>query len=391
MLNFKFIGLGAAGNKAVVNLVENRIIRDKDALLVNSTLKDIPKDITLRAIQIGNMLRGGCGKERKLGKELAIESIQNNKLEILDTILDPNDTGIVLISSTEGGTGSGSVAVIAEYCKEVLGTQVHIISFTGFEEDARGLANTVDYFNDLSSNYTIEIISNKKFLDEAKGNKIKAEKLANDELGIRVKVLLGNIINESEQNIDETDLFKVVTTSGYMVIETGDLSKIKNTKQFNEIVQQMLDNTKSIELSEASCKRLAVILNISEKTKDFIDYSFDEIKNRLGIPYEVFTHIQTTEDKEYISIIASGMRMPIEEIKEIHDKYLELSSKVNIETDTFFSNKSMRIEDNTFDSAKSSTFSNDVDDRKKKFLQKNNTEKIVNPVKKDDQSFLNNY
>ena len=67
----------------------------------------------------------------------------------------------------------------------------------------------------------------KKFLDKANGNKIKAEKLANEEFANKVKIILGQMIVDSEQNIDETDLKKIITTTGLMVVEHKEFSKVK--------------------------------------------------------------------------------------------------------------------------------------------------------------------
>lgn len=40
----KVIGIGAAGNKAAINAVENKIINIDSVMLINSTLRDIPAD-----------------------------------------------------------------------------------------------------------------------------------------------------------------------------------------------------------------------------------------------------------------------------------------------------------------------------------------------------------
>lgn len=40
----KVIGIGAAGNKAAINVVENNILGIENVMLINSTLKDIPVD-----------------------------------------------------------------------------------------------------------------------------------------------------------------------------------------------------------------------------------------------------------------------------------------------------------------------------------------------------------
>lgn len=334
-MKVKLIGVGAAGNKAAVLTIEEGVLTPERVMLVNSTLRDIPEDYRSLGITYENSF-GGCGKERSLGAELCLASIKEGILgEKLDSFVNPDDEQVIIVSSSEGGTGSGSTKILAKYLKDVIGIPVLCFSLLGFEDDGRGLQNTVEYFQDTREDYTVQAISNKKFLDTVSGNKLKAEKLANEEFVQRLRILIGKDVRDSEQNIDETDLYKVATTEGYMVIGKTQL-KIKNVDQFNKALVDMLDENKSLETTK-STKRLAVFLNVSENTKDHIDYRFGILKDRLGVPYELFTHIQYDETQpEYIAFIASGLKMPLDEVKEVYDRYTEESSKVDKKQDTFF-------------------------------------------------------
>lgn len=332
-MNAKVIGIGAAGNKAAISLIEKGILPRKDILLVNSTIKDIPefyRDISFQFEKDS----GGCGKERDIAKELALTSLKEGILN-LDGLLDPDDSTVIIVNSSEGGTGCGASIILAKYFKEVLEANVHMFVFTGFEDDGRGLQNTVEYFQEINEQYTVQAISNKKFLEEA-GSKIKAEKLANEDFAMKIKILLGQIIVDSEQNIDETDLYKVSTTPGFMMIDWMKLDKIKNIEDFNKVMTNLIDHTKSLDISTPSAKRLGVIFNVSEKTQDYIDFSAQVLRKKLGFPYEFFYHIQNEGDVEFIAYIASGMDMPMDEIKSIYDRYLEASNRVNKNKDSFF-------------------------------------------------------
>ena len=65
------IGLGAAGNKAVIKTIELEVVKPAYAVLINSTEKDIPDQYKDNSIIIGNSLKG-CGKERKVSKDAMI-------------------------------------------------------------------------------------------------------------------------------------------------------------------------------------------------------------------------------------------------------------------------------------------------------------------------------
>ena len=322
------IGTGAAGNKAVINLLESGIILEEDALLINSTLKDIPEKYRGKAIQLSQECEG-CGKERGIAKDITLDALDLIKYE---------HEKVIIVTSIEGGTGSGSTAILADYCYSESEMNVEIFAFKGFEEDGRGLANSIEFFQDLQPYYGVQIIRNDAFLKEAGGNIKKAQKLANEELAKRIVVSLGQVIKDSEDNVDDTDLYKATNTEGYSTIEFLNIEdKIKSVEEFNKIVTEMIDSSKSLSLEKPSAQRIAVILNLQESSQDNVDYKFKVIKDKLGKPYELFKHIQYDKKLgEFIAIIASGMKMPIEELKLLNDRYKEESESVDKSEDNFY-------------------------------------------------------
>lgn len=332
MLNAKFIGVGAAGNKAVIQLLEQGVIQSSSCLLLNSTLTDVPEKYKEFAIEFGDVK--GCGKERNLAKEMIVDALSNHTVN-LDAFLDPEDKMVVIVTSSEGGTGCGASSVIAQYMKEVINTNVQMFVFTGFEDDVRGLKNTVDWFHDLSEEYVVQTISNKSFLDEAKGNRKKAENLANQEFVKRVSTLLGQNIIASDNNIDDTDLYKIDTTPGFMTIEHCVLNKIRSVEDFNNALENMMRETHSLD-NERSAKRIGIIINCGEKTQEFIDQSFEVIKDKYGEPYELFLHIQNYHDDEYVDIIVSGMKIPFDDVKTTYNKYKKQLESIDMKSDRFF-------------------------------------------------------
>jgi len=327
----KVIGIGAAGNKAAIEAIESGVIERSQVVLLNSTLKDIPTDYSDIAVRISKDL-GGCGKERMKGRQMMKDALKDGTFNA-DSFLDPDDKMVVIVFSSEGGTGSGAGPILAKYFREVVGANVHTFIFTGFEADGRGLQNTIDVFKDMKDNFVIEAISNKAFKDE--DNRVKAEQAANAEFASRLSVLFGNDMVDSAQNIDETDHLKVVTTTGFMDIETFSLGEIKNPKEFNAVVAEAMDASKSLGF-EASVMRLAVILNVKERTLDKIDFDFPTLKKKVGVPFELFTHIQYDGAEEYMSVIAGGIKMPIEAIEKSYKRYQELFAQTDMSEEGFY-------------------------------------------------------
>ena len=150
MMNLKVIGAGAAGNKAALTLIEKGFNKD-NVVLLNSTKKDIPETYDGRTIIFGSHRIGGCGKERNIGKQLLLNDLRNNEISF-DSIADPDTNAVVIVSSTEGGSGSASTPIIAKYIKEVIGLPVIIVLLFGFNNDVRGMQNSIEICQELQDN-----------------------------------------------------------------------------------------------------------------------------------------------------------------------------------------------------------------------------------------------
>lgn len=351
MLNVLVVGVGGCGNAAAMKLIENKIVSSENVLMINKTDLDIPEGFTGKTCIINSegVLGSGSAKEREIGKEEAISALQSGKFDP-ENYINPTTDLVIVIASTEGGTGSGAAVVIAKYIAEVVGCNVHLAGFTGFENDARGLRNTLGFFKDIPDSVSVSIKRNRKYL---KGTDyISAEAEADRDFCIEMSILLGNAIKKSTHNIDRADLMKVAAlTPGYQVIEYFEpTSKIKNVDSYNACIKYMIDNSKAMDVPQSKVvdgaetggpcqKALAVIINLPEAETKFIDGDQTVLKNTYGQTYDIFTHIQSyAEMPPFVAFISSGMNIPIDEVDEIYSKYLDSTAKVVKGRDSFFQN-----------------------------------------------------
>lgn len=336
MLSFTVIGCGAAGNKAVIDLM-NIGYNPKKCFLINSTAKDIPDDYHDMSMIFGatgfNRL-GGCGKERAIGREMLMADLKANKIDV-SKMIDPNDQAIILVGSTEGGSGSSSVPLLARYLKQVYDRNVICVLFFGFNDDVRGMQNSIELCKELSDTYTVIGISNEKFLEDG-NSKFMAEKKANELFCDIVKILSGAIIVPGIQMIDDTDLYKVATTPGYMVVNSYTFNRPKTSEEYEKNLSSMLTSQKFVDPGKnPGAKRIACIFDIPGDD-DKVDYTGKAFRELYGEPYEFFTHLNNQSDCYRVSYIVSGMKLPSEEIQNIYDSYLDRTSKVNKARDDFF-------------------------------------------------------
>ena len=336
MLRLKVIGCGAAGNKAAISLIDD-FFDSKDVLLINSTAKDIPqehKDISLIFGSAADSL-GGCGKEREIAKRLFLKDLKSGTIS-LDSLVDPTTNAVIICSSTEGGSGSGITPIVAQYIREVIGVPVIVVLFFGFNSDVRGMQNSIEICQELAEDYGVIGIANSKFMEEANSNKIKAEELANKEFCKIIRILSGVDIIPGSQNIDDTDLYKLVATPGYMHVESASMKNVKNVEMFNKTINAAIDTSRQID-TKKSVERIGCIFDIPKSIEDFMDYEASVLIQRYGKPYEMYTHVQNTEGTSgTCTWIASGMDLPIDEVKEIFENYKKSSASVSKSKDSFF-------------------------------------------------------
>jgi cell division GTPase FtsZ len=338
MMNVKVIGTGAAGNKAVIELISSYGFDPKDTVLINSTDRDIPEPYRKDAIIFGKTNErhlGGCGKERTIGSRLFIDDINNDRIDI-KSIVDSNTNLVIVAASTEGGTGSSTAPIISRILNEAVRIPVIMVLFFGFNTDARGMQNTIEICQEIGNKYGVIGISNEKFLEDANNNRSRAEHLANKEFCEIVKTIAGHGMIASNQNIDRTDLFKLVATPGYMCIGSANIKNAKNTGMINAAIKNAIDNTKLVDHSGKTAKRIGLIFNIPEDMEDNIDINGSELISKFGTPYEMYTHIQHTESNPYIKWIVAGMNLPIDHVRGIVDTYKETAASINKGKDSFF-------------------------------------------------------
>lgn len=345
------IGTGAAGNKAVVEAIDRGVIELQDTMMINSTSKDFPEYDGRKVILTSKDT--GCGKERNVAKSYVKNAIQEGKFGVNVSDYD----AVIIVTSVEGGTGSGTAPILAKYFNKVCAKNTHIIAFTGFEDDVRGLSNTVEFFKEVDPAITVQAISNKAFMRYSGGNKFRAEELANKDMCDRIEIMSGQNFIEGSQNIDDTDILKLSNTPGFMDVEKRTFDKpLVDMDDFNKVIKKMVYDSKSVKSENPAAIRMGVVLNLSPESIDAVDFSFADLKTAYGKPYEFYLQDQWDGKKEYIAYIVSGMRLPLDELQDIFNKYQEETAKVNKNADEFFyamGEMKLKDEDAQFDMIKS--------------------------------------
>lgn len=353
MKNYFFFGFGGCGNKIIAEAIERGIIPKEQVALFNTTKKDIPAKLQEESIIFSNDADAeyGCAKNREASKQLLVQWLKTHADE-LDEMIPEYIDEVIIVNSTEGGTGSGGAPILARYIDEQMNIPVINIPVLGFNNDISGMQNTLAYLADISENIAILPVSNAKKNDiEDSNNFFKIEHYVNDIVIEKIKTIMGTGIVDSDQNIDFADHLKLCSNDGLMFVDTISLTKIKDTKQFNDAIINAITNSISFDIDSSLTSNhtmLGIFMNISDNKLDYIGTDFSVLKKRLFGDYspETFFHHQNDGKDEYVRIIISGLNIPISEAKELKNMIDMEKSKVGNSTDFFEEIKSIAVEDN---------------------------------------------
>lgn len=151
MLEVGIIGLGNTGNQVAALAKEKLGI---PVVAINSSEKDletVPNNIPKKLISDKDGLSAGAGKDRNLAKSYLKDSITNllKDQEMIDMI-SPLDV-VFVVSSTGGGTGSGTAPLLANILEATFAdTKVIMIGVLPVNNEALSAhVNTLEYLNEL--------------------------------------------------------------------------------------------------------------------------------------------------------------------------------------------------------------------------------------------------
>ena len=356
------IGTGAAGNKAAINLIEKKIMSKEDILLVNSSMTDI-KNLGVDESEYMdcyvNLYDGvdGCGKERGAAGTLTLSSFAKDTFNLKSKIIKNGYDKVIIVTSIEGGTGSGSTPIIAaminnEFNKEEPTVNIEIVAFKGFGKDLIGLQNSAHFFMELDeylgNNYVLQVIRNDAFLKDAK-NQLEAQKMANDEFAKRISIITGQLLNNGNDNdctniIDGSDLYKNTFSFGYSTVEYIEIeNKIVSRDDYNDLINKMIDSSKSASLDECRSvnndkivTKVSLIANIQKSSRNHVDDKHTVLKERFGELNEMYDQIYSDPNRpEFIALIISGLKRPTSTLTEITEEYQKRTKNIDTSEDNY--------------------------------------------------------
>lgn len=253
----KVIGCGGAGSNTIQRLYEMNI-EGVELIAINTDVRHLINVKAHKKVLIGKQLtRGlGAGKDPKVGEEAAKESEQEIK-----KLLENTDV-IFLTAGLGGGTGGGSIPVVAEIAKKMGILTIAVVTWPFSVEGAVIWDNAEYSLSRLENNVDLLIvIPNDKILELYPNIPLKnAFKVADSILANALRELSELLTRSGYINVDFADFRAIVQNSGYGIFGLGESN---SEKKAEEAVQRALTNP-LIDVDITGAKAALVRITASE-------------------------------------------------------------------------------------------------------------------------------
>ena len=319
------IGLGNAGSQIVRLASESKCFNgDKffaiDSVATNVTMESIAN---LEVIPIISDEKSGSGRNRKRGLAMFRYHMSLGTFDEMLDACEESPSPVILISSSSGGTGSGSIVGLAETLvrdREV--KVIPIIISPAMEDPDSYHMNTSDLLIDLSQIKDVDdkpgIVSYSIFRNPADPDYAPINKAVVKS----IETILGYHYDETDKDsIDDSDLASILSIPGRFIsvyCEAPDATTLK--KEITRAVLSGYQPSWNAEDAQKTTFVTAFSLTSMFAAADFRDV-FSDICEHLGHTIEQYKNVKETanNDKCYATAIIAGL--PTIKIKEVEGEF----------------------------------------------------------------------
>lgn len=216
----KVVGLGGGGGNSINSMISSQQIQGVEFMSVNTDAQALLNSQSPTKVQIGeNLTRGlGSGGDPDIGRQAAEESAQK-----LEDVLQDADM-VFLTAGMGGGTGTGSIPVVAEISKKLGALTVAVVTKPFLFEGSRRMVVAEDGLEKLKDKVdALIIIPNQRLLENIEKNMTlhDAFRLADSVLGQGVQGISDLITVPGLINVDFADVKTIMSNAGSALMGIG--------------------------------------------------------------------------------------------------------------------------------------------------------------------------
>ena len=216
----KVIGVGGGGGNAIISMLKSQI-HGADFLIANTDVQALRDVDGATTVQIGSEITKGlgAGADPEKGRQAALEASETLKESIEGADM------LFIAAGMGGGTGTGSLPVIAKLAKESGALTIAIVTLPFSNEGARRSRNARIGLEKLRKCAdTVIVIPNDKLLTEdiAQLPLNLAFRQADEILGNAIKCMTEITSHSGLVNIDFADMRSIMSSGGVAMIGMGE-------------------------------------------------------------------------------------------------------------------------------------------------------------------------
>lgn len=303
----KVVGCGGAGNNTITRLMDIGIT-GAQTIAINTDAQDLLYTDADVKILIGKELTGGLGAGAN--PALGMEAARETKEEIKNALRGADM--VFLTCGLGGGTGTGSIPVVADIAKKLGALTVAIVTLPFTMEGKQRMSNAKEGLKNLEGVVdTLIVIPNDRLLEIVPDvSIITAFKIADEILVNAVKGIAELVTKPGLVNLDFADVRAVMRQGGLAMIGVGE-SDTEN-RAF-EAVERALNNpliTVDIEGAEGALINVTGGPNVTIREAQQI---VEAVTNRLSPNAKIIWGAQVSEDlgeRVRALLIVTGVKSP---------------------------------------------------------------------------------
>lgn len=323
----KVVGCGGGGSNAVNRMVEAEI-KSVDFIALNTDLQALEKSIAKNRLAIGQKITQGLGAggDPSIGQKAAEE----DKDAIANILKGANM--VFVTAGMGGGTGTGSVPVVANIAKSLGALTVGIVTTPFQWEGPQRMRLALDGIQKLrEAADSVIVIPNAKIVEVFKENKSFKEQLraADDLLRQSIEGMSTIITKHGTPNIDFADVRAAMKGQGTAIFGIGTAS---GENRAVEAASQAINNPMLEDTRIDGAKHF--LINVCASS-DFSLNELDEISNIICASadpnYDLKPGVvtdDTMDDRISVTVIATGFgndgKSKNEEVAEENNEVQEL-------------------------------------------------------------------
>lgn len=304
--NIKVVGLGGGGGNAINRMIDDGI-SNVDFIAMNTDAQVLKHSKAPTVIQIGSKITKGrgAGADPKVGQRSAEESAD----EIKDAL--KNTQMVFLAAGMGGGTGTGSIPVVAKIAKELGILTVGIVTKPFNFEGKRKMRVAEDGIDELLQNVDSLIVVPNERLKLANLGKEKIT-LANafaaaDSVLQHGIMSISSLINESSFiNLDFADVRAIMKDAGYAHMGMGYASgpdkaiEAANMALHSPLIETSIDDATGVVLNITASPDIEL-----EEVEKAAEHITENVNPDANIIWGV-TFNSALEDTINITLVATG-------------------------------------------------------------------------------------